>query len=66
MRGNEFDEVMAVAVDHLVNARESGSALHRATETIVGTIGWFSGKGVTRYLGAYQAKMMMRDIPKDR
>ena len=37
MRGSELADVMAVALDHLVNARESSVGLDRAIETIVGT-----------------------------
>ena len=39
MRGSEVAEVMAVAVDRIVNAREGVGSLDRAIETIVGTIG---------------------------
>ena len=47
MRGSEFAEAMAVAIDRLVSAREGTSALNRAIEAIVGTIGWFGGKNAT-------------------
>ena len=65
MRGSELVEAMAVAVDHLVNAQESVRGLDRAVETIVGTSGRFNGKGVTNFLEAYKAKMLMWDIPED-
>ena len=66
MRGSEVAEVMAVAVDRIVNAREGVGSLDRAIETIVGTTGRFNGKEVLTYLEAYKAKMLMRDIPADR
>ena len=66
MRGSEVMEAMAVAVDQLVNARESFVGLNRAIEKIVGTIGRFNGKNDTNYLEAFKAEMLMRDIPEDR
>ena len=36
IRGSELAEVMEVAIDHLVNARESSAGLDMAIETIVG------------------------------
>ena len=66
MRGSELAEAMAVPVDRRVNARESTSALDRATEMIVSTIGRFDGKDSTSYLEAYKAKMLISDIPEDR
>ena len=66
MRGSELVEAMAVAIDHLMSAHEGSSALDRAIESIVGTIGRFGGKNVTSYLEAYRAEMIMRDIPEDR
>ena len=66
MRENELAEVMVVAVDRRVNVRESGGGLDRAVETIVDMIGRFKGKDATSYLEAYQAEMIMMDIPKDR
>ena len=66
MRGSELAEAMAVAVDHLVSAREGASALDRAIEATVGKIGRFGGKDATSYLEAYKSEMQMRDIPEDR
>ena len=37
--------------------------LDRDIEAIVGLIGQFSGKDMTKYLEAYKAEMIMRDIP---
>jgi hypothetical protein len=45
---------------------EGASALDRAIEAVVGTIGRFSGKNATSSLEAYRAKMVMRDITEDR
>ena len=42
MRETELTEAMAVAVDCLMNARESTSTLNRVVETIVDTIGRFN------------------------
>ena len=64
MRGSELAEAMAVAVDHLVSAREGASALDWAIETTVGKIGRFGGKDAMSYLEAYKSKMQMRDIPE--
>ena len=66
MRGSDLAEAMASAVDRLVNAREGSSALDRAIEAVIGTIGRFSGKDGTMYLASYGAEMLMRDIPKER
>ena len=66
MRGIELAEAMAAIVDRLVNGREGTGALDMAMEMIVGTIGQFEGKNATRYLEAYWAEMIMRDIPEDR
>ena len=65
MRGSELAEAMASAVDQIVSACEGTSALDRAIEAIVGTIGRFSGKDATSYLEAYRAEMVMTDIPED-
>ena len=66
MRGLELAKAMVAAVDRIVRAREGTSALDRAIEAIVGTIGQFGARNVISYLESYQAKMVMRDIPKDR
>jgi hypothetical protein len=66
MRGADLAEAMALAVDRIVSAHEGANALDRAVEAIVGTIGRFSGKNATNYLEAYQAEMVMRDIPEDK
>ena len=66
MRGSELAEAMAVAVDHLVSAREGASALDRAIEATVDKIGRLSGKDATSYLEAYKSEMQMKNIPKDR
>ena len=50
MRGSELAEAMVVAVNRLVNSRESTSGLDGVVETVVGTIGRFNGKDVTNYL----------------
>ena len=39
MRGSELAKVVASAVDRIVSAREGTSALDRAIEAVVGTIG---------------------------
>ena len=62
IRGTELDEAMAAAVDRLVSAREGTSALDRAIESIVDTLGQFGGKNAT----GYRSGMIMRDIPVDR
>ena len=66
MRGSEIAEAMASAVDRIVSAREGTCALNRPIEAIVSAIGRFSWKDATSYLEAYQAEMVMRDIPKDK
>ena len=66
MRGSELAEAMASTVDRIVTAREGTSALDRAIEAIVGTIGRFGGKDAMSYLEAYRTEMVMRDIPEDR
>mgnify|MGYP000011049950 CR=1 FL=1 len=66
MRGSELAKVVASAVDRIVSAREGTSALDRAIEAIVGTMGRFGGKDATNYLEAYRAKIVMRNIPEDR
>ena len=66
MKGSELAEAVASIVDRIVSAREGTSALDRAIAAIVGTIGRFGGKDATSYLEAYQAEMVMRDIPVDR
>ena len=66
MRGFDLVEAMASAVDRIVSAREATGALDRAIEVVVSTIGWFGGKDTTSYLEAYQAEMVMRDIPEER
>ena len=62
MRGKEIAEVMAVVVDHLVNARENLVALDRGIETIVGMTCRFNGKHVISYLESYKVEILMRDI----
>ena len=49
-----------------MNAREGSSRLDKTIETIVDTTCRFGGKDATSYLEAYQAEMVMRDIPKDK
>ena len=66
VRGGELVEVMAAAVDRLVNASEGFSGHDRANEMIVGTICRFNGMDATSYLEAYRAEMIMRDILEDR
>ena len=66
MRGSELAEAMAVAVDHLVSAREGASALDRAIEATIGKIGRFGEKDATSYLEAYKSEIQMRNIPEDR
>ena len=66
MTGLELAEAMATAVDRIVSIREGTSALGKAIEAIVGTIGRFGGNNATSYLEAYRAEMVMRDIPEDR
>ena len=66
MRGSEPAEAMVSAVDRIVSAREGTSALDRAIEAIIDTIGRFGGKDATSYLEAYRAEMVMRDILEDR
>ena len=66
MRGSQFAEAMASAVDRIVSAREGRCALDKAIEAIVGTIVRFGGKDSMSYLEAYRAEMVMRDIPEDR
>ena len=66
MRGSDLAEAMASAVDRLVNAREGTSALDRAIEAVIGTIGRFSGKNATKYLASYGAEILMQDIPEER
>ena len=56
MRGSELAEAMVVAVDRLVNARESSVGLDRVIETIVSM----------NYLEAYKAEMLMRHILVER
>ena len=63
MRGSELIEAMAVAVDRLVNARESASGLDRAIETIVNTMGRFNSKDVSTYLEDYKDEILIWDIP---
>ena len=53
MRGTELAEAMVAAVDRMVSAREGTGALHRAIESIVGSIDQFGGKNATSYLEAY-------------
>ena len=66
MKGSDLAEAMASAVNRIVSAREGTSALDRAIEAVVGTIGRFSGKDATKYLASYGAEMLMRDIPEER
>ena len=66
MTGLELAEAMATAVDRIVSIREGTSALGKAIEAIVGTIGRFGGNNATSYLEAYRAEMVMRDIPEDK
>ena len=66
MKGQDLAEAMATAMDRVVSAREGASALDRAIEAIVGTMGRFDGTDATSYLAAYRAEMLMRDIPEDR
>ena len=48
MRGRELTKVMAASVDCIVSAREGTGTLARAIEAIVGTIGRFNGKYMTK------------------
>ena len=57
---------MVVAVDHLVNARESSAGLDRAIEMIISTMGRFNGRNVMSYLKVYKAKILMWGIPEDK
>ena len=56
--------MIMVYMDQLMHAGESTVGLNRAIETIVVASGCFNKKGISRYLEAYQAKMLMRDISK--
>jgi hypothetical protein len=47
MRGADLAEAIGSAVDRIVSAREGASALNRAIEAVVGSIGRFSGKDAT-------------------
>ena len=66
MRGSELAEVMVVVVNCIVSARDGMGTLDRAIKAVVGTIGWFNGKDVTKYLEAYRAEVIMRDISEER
>ena len=66
MRGSELTEVMAVVVDHLVNAQESTSGLKRAMETVVAMTGQFNGKDVTTYLEAFKDETLMRNVLEEK
>ena len=48
MRGSELAEVMVVVVNCIVSARDGMGTLDRAIEGIVGTIGRFNGKYMTK------------------
>ena len=60
----ELVEAIAAVVDRLVNTREGSSGLDKAIEMVMGLSDRFIRKYVSRYLDAYKAKMLMRDIPK--
>ena len=60
MRGNEVAEAMVVAINHVVNARESANGLDRSVETIVGMISRFNGKDATNYWEAFKVEIPMR------
>ena len=47
------------------NCSRGHKRLDRAIEAIIGTICRFGGKNTTSYLEAYQAEMVMTDIPED-
>ena len=66
MRGSELAEAMAAIVDCIVNVREGTGTFDSAIEAIVGMIGRLNGKDVTKYLEAYKAEMIMRDILEER
>ena len=66
MRGSDLTEDMTWTMDRIVSAREGTGAVDRAIEAVVGTIGRFGEKNTTRYLEAYRAEMIMRDILVDR
>ena len=48
MRASELAEAMAAAFNHIVSAWEVMGTLDRAIEAIVGTIGRFNGKYMTK------------------
>ena len=66
MKGQDLAEAMATTMDRVTSARKGASALNRAIEAIVGTMGRFGGTDATSYFAAYRAEMLMRDNPEDR
>ena len=65
MRGLELAKAVASDVDQIVSVREGTGTIDRTIEATVRTIGRFGGKDAISYLEAYQAEMVMRDIPED-
>ena len=62
MNGEDLAMMMAAAMDRMLQERDNTAGLDRAIETIVGTMGRFDGKDVSRYLEGYRAEMLMRDV----
>ena len=62
MNGEDLATMMVAAMDRMMQERDNTTGLDRAIETVVGTMGRFDGKDVSRYLEGYRAEMLMRDV----
>ena len=62
MNGEDLTTIMVVAMDRMMQERDNTAGLDRAIETVVGTMGQFDGKDVSRYLEGYRAELLMRDV----
>ena len=50
MNGEDLATMMAATMDRMMQVRHNTAGLDRAIETVIGTMGRFDGKDVSRYL----------------
>ena len=55
MKGGKLAEMMVVAMDPLMSARDGSAGLDKAIETIVDTSSRFNGRDIMGYLEAFKA-----------
>ena len=66
MNGEDPATMMAAAMDRMMQERNNTEGLDRAIEMVIGTMGRFDGKDVSRYLEGYRVEMLIRDVTAEK